>query len=605
MNDTFDRAKQDILARTSLVELIGLDVRLQKRGGHYVGLCPFHQEKTPSFTVDERNGFYHCFGCGAHGDAFSYVINKQNISFKEALALLADKAGVQLPAFSSRSASPKQQLRKTQADEAKQLLIDVHRLAAEYFNVTLRNGPKAAVARQYLQKRQVNEQTIEQFKLGYGDGGLTKYLISMSYSEETLLKAGVSLRDDKTQQLRDRFLHRLMFPIFDIKNRPIAFGGRTLDDNNPNIPKYLNSQETDIYHKGHNLYNLHNAIKHAREKGLVLVEGYMDVIAMVSHGFEQSVAALGTALTETQILTLWKYCERPTLCFDGDAAGVRASVRVVRRVLPLLKPGNTLFFCYLPQNLDPDELLKSQGDAAMQQHLEQTRSLVDVLWQDIVAVYERKNLGRESWVPEDKAALKRDITNIVTLITDAEVQASYKQALLDKFAAMQRRPVRNTRPLAAAQLSPHSKPQKIVGQKILLGIVLKRPGLLADVYELLSMVDFVDAKLSDIKNWLLDCNANNTFIEDKQNQAQCDAYLEGIGIPLLRVHAPFLFDDDVSSELVLKRWKEVWFCTEGYSMIKGDFKHLGNTLKQNFDEKLWEQMKALFFSVDYSDKKFD
>ncbi|MDR1908232.1 MAG: DNA primase [Holosporales bacterium] len=609
MNSAFNQAVQEVLSRTSIVELIGADVRLQKKGTNYLGLCPFHQEKTPSFTVSEPKNYYHCFGCGAHGNAINYMMNRHNYSFKDAITLLADKSNVHLPEFSNKALTQAQQdvqqEKQREYKDQKQQIIEVHRLAAEYYHVALLKKREGDNARKYLQKRQVSPQTIVQFQIGYADGGLTKYLMSLGYSEELLLSAGVALREDQTKRIRDRFINRLMFPILDIRNRPIAFGGRTLDDSNPNIPKYLNSQDTPIFHKGSNLYNLNTAIKYIKEKGIVLVEGYMDVIAMVSYGFPQAVASLGTALTETQIEVLWKYCERPVLCFDGDNAGVRASIRVVRRVLPILKPGKTLFFCYLPKDLDPDELLKTQGANAMQEHLDNTSSLADVLWRDMVSVYEQKNSNRDTWIPEDKAALKRDILNVTTLIKDPDIQNLYKQLFLEKFNLMQKRPQQKglLKPVpAVARLSPQSKPQKILGQKILLGILLEKPVLLSDVDELLSMMDFVNSELSEIKDWLLDVSVSDINYAEPTFLERCAAFLEKIGKDTLKVHAPFVFDLDASTEFILKRWKEIWFCTEGYSMIKGDFRRMGNALKQNFDEKSWNQMRALFSSIDYFDK---
>jgi DNA primase len=587
---SFDHVIQEILSKTPLVELIGADVRLQRKGSDYVGLCPFHQEKTPSFTVSETKNYYHCFGCGAHGNAIGYVMNKSNIPFKEALTILAAKAGVQLPRQDGRSKQKQQS-----AQDQKRKLLDLHKIASDYFQTTLLNSGSSEHVRKYLQNRQISKQMIDQFKLGYCDGTLTKRLIHLGYSEEVLIQSGLVIREEKNKTLRDRFINRLMFPIFDIQNRPIAFGGRTLNNDNPNIPKYLNSSETPLFHKGYNLYNLHDAVKHSKQAPLILVEGYIDVISMVSHGFPQAVASLGTALTESQVEILWRYSSEPILCFDGDNAGVRASIRVVRTLIAALRPGKTLLFCYLPKDLDPDELLRTHGASMMQQCLDRAFPFADVLWRDLVSKYEKKNAGRDRWIPEDRAALKLEILNTVKLIRNAELQEQYRQLFLEKLNALHKQPLK-ARPVPnVMRISSQLKPQKSLGHKVLLGIILKKPAILQYIDELLAIVEFPDTNLAEIKNWLLSTPSEKLC--DPAFLPQCDIFLNALGIESLHVHAPFAFDENVPTDFAVKRWREIWFCTIGYSTIKRDFRLVGNNLKKSFDEKSWEQMKALFSNI--------
>ncbi|MDR1112348.1 MAG: DNA primase, partial [Bacteroidales bacterium] len=300
MDNDLGHAIKNIIEKTSLSDLISVDVVLQKRGLDFIGLCPFHQEKTPSFNVSNRKNYYHCFGCGAHGNAIDYVINKHNLPFKEALALLAERAHVALPKFSNKS-----DFEKTK--HQKQQLIDIHKIAVDYCHTLLMSGKNAEIARRYLMKRQVSMEMIDKFKIGYCDGSLTKYLQSTKCSLSQLESSGLTISESH----KDRFYKRILFPIYDVQNRPIAFGGRTIEENNPKIPKYLNSPDSEIFHKGYNLYNLNNAITFAKNTPLIVTEGYMDVISMVSHGFGQSVASLGTALTESQIEILWKYTDSP------------------------------------------------------------------------------------------------------------------------------------------------------------------------------------------------------------------------------------------------------------------------------------------------------
>jgi DNA primase len=584
----FDQVIQEILSKTPLAELIGADVRLQRKGSDYVGLCPFHQEKTPSFTVSEVKNYYHCFGCGAHGNAISYVMSKSNLPFKDAIAMLAAKAGVQLPRYNDSNSGKRK-------PNQNQQLIEIHKIATEYFHSTLLSHGDSSLAMRYLQNRQISKQVIEQFSLGYCDGQLNKRLLGLGYSDDVLVQSGLVIKDEKSKTLRDRFFNRLMFPIFDIQNRPIAFGGRIIEEENSHAPKYLNSSDTPIFHKGYNLYNLNQAVKHSKSVPLILVEGYIDVIAMISHGFPQAVASLGTALTESQVEILWKYSDRPILCFDGDSAGVHASIRVVRKLIPILRPGKTLFFCYLPKDSDPDELLRTRGAGVMQQCLDRAFPFADVLWRDLVSKYEQKNAHRERWIPEDRAALKMDALNAVRLIRNTELQEQYKQLFLEKLNSLHKVPIK-TGPISNyVRLSSQLKPQKSLGLKILLGVILRRPIILQYVDELLALVEFSDTNLSEIRNWLLGSSSAN--LGDATFLQQCDIFLNQIGIKSLQVHAPFAFDETIPTDLVVKRWREIWFCTIGYSTIRRDFRLIGNDLKKSFDEKSWGQMKALFSNI--------
>jgi DNA primase len=584
----FDQVIQEILSKTPLVDLIGMDVRLQRKGSDFVGLCPFHQEKTPSFNVSEIKNYYHCFGCGAHGNAINYVMNKSNIPFKEAITILAAKAGVQLPRFDGSTPGKRK-------PNQNQQLVEIHQIANEYFHATLLNGENSSPARRYLQNRQISKQVVEQFSLGYCDGKLNKQLLSLGYSQDILVQSGLVIKDEKNKTLRDRFFNRLMFPIFDIQNRTIAFGGRIIGEASPHAPKYLNSSDTPIFHKGYNLYNLSQAVKHAKSAPLILVEGYIDVIAMVSHGFPQAVASLGTALTESQVEILWKYSDRPILCFDGDSAGIHASIRVVRKLVPILRPGKTLFFCYLPKDLDPDELLRTRDASVMQQCLDRAFPFADVLWRDLVSKYEQKNANRERWIPEDKAALKMDVLNTIKLIRNSELQGQYKQLFLEKLDALHK-PGTKIKPVSnCVRLSSQLKPQKSLGPKILLGIILRKPIVLQYVDELLALVEYSDSNLLEIKDWLLSSSCDS--LSDATFLQQCDIFLNVIGIKSLQVHAPFAFEENISTDFIVKRWREIWFCTIGYSTIKRDFRLIGNDLKKSFDEKSWEQMKALFSNI--------
>lgn len=596
----FEAVREEVRAKTTLSTLIGEDVRLQRKGAVFMGLCPFHKEKTPSFKVDDRQGTYHCFGCNTGGDAFSYVMERRHCTFMEALTFLAERVGVPVPSFGHRP----EDHGGPQTVERRHRLLDLHQSMADYCAHCLQTSPQAEAARQYLARRQISETMVKAFRLGYDDGSVARYLLGRGAAPNTLVEAGLAVvRDDSPSSvtsLRDRFVGRITFPIFDIHNRPIAFGGRILLDK-AKAPKYLNSSETPLFHKGRHLFNLNAAIQ-AQATPLVLVEGYMDVVSLVGHGFPQAIASLGTALTEDQITLLWKYDDHPILCFDGDSAGLKASARAVFRALPLLRPGKSLFFCYLPDGLDPDDFIKAQGAEAFRGLLKEALPLVDVLWKSCAEPYETKNAERTQWIPEDRAAFKNDLMEAVKTIPDTDIQSSYRSLLMRRFYARRSEEVypsavwRSNKGKTAdfpKKLHPSTfNVKNIVAQKVLLGILLIKPSLLDEVDELLARVPFSDVRLEAAKDELLErCfdDLNPAVPLTKKNEA-----LQAIGLGTLRTHAPFLFQTATDAQ-ILRRWKEIWFYTVGYGQMKGDLRRLGEQIKRDLNEKAWEQLKALFF----------
>ncbi len=408
----------ELRARTTLSALIMRSVKLQKAGHEWKACCPFHNEKSPSFTVSDQKGFYHCFGCGAHGDAIRWMTDQRGLEFMDAVKELAAEAGMEVPAPDPRAA---------ERAEQRAGLHDVMQAAQDWFAANLQaNG--GAGARDYLKSRGFDAHTVQRFGFGFAPAERQAMKASLPHFEEPLLIEG-GLRiavDDKEPY--DRFRARLMLPIHDARGRVIAFGGRILEADS-NAPKYLNSPETPLFDKGRTLYNLHRAGPASRQSGrIIVVEGYMDVIALAAAGIEDAVAPLGTALTETQIELLWRLVERPILCFDGDAAGQRAAMRAVTRALPLLRPAHSLSIVTLPAGLDPDDLLKQQGRSAMDALLENAASLLDTLW-----AFERDAQPLNS--PEDKAGLKARLLDHVTTIHNPDIRALYKRELLERFSA--------------------------------------------------------------------------------------------------------------------------------------------------------------------------
>jgi len=408
----------ELRARLPVSEVVGRRVKLKKAGREWKGLSPFQQEKSPSFTVNDQKGFYHDFSSGKHGNIFDFLMETEGVSFPEAVERLAAMAGLPLPAVTPDAARHEQR-RKT--------LYDVMELAAKFFADTLasRNGAKA---RGYLADRAISPATQLQFRLGYAQGerfALKEHLGSHGISAEDMVEAGLLIAGDDIPVPYDRFRDRVMFPITDARGRVIAFGGRALEKDVP--AKYLNSPETPLFHKGDNLYNL-AAARLATHNGapLVVVEGYVDVIAMVGAGFSASVAPLGTALTENQLVLLWKMADEPILCFDGDKAGQKAAWRAADLALPHLLPGKSLRFALLPEGQDPDDLARSGGRAAIEDVIGAARGLADVIWS-------REIEGGTFATPERRAALEKRIGEISASIRDEVVRRYYRQDLGERL----------------------------------------------------------------------------------------------------------------------------------------------------------------------------
>ncbi|MGB3489537.1 MAG: DNA primase, partial [Xanthobacteraceae bacterium] len=414
---------EELRARLPVSEVVGKRVKLKKAGREWKGLSPFQQEKTPSFTVNDQKQFYHDFSTGKHGNIFDFLMETEGLTFVEAVERLAQMAGLPIPA-ATPDAARHEQRRKS--------LYDVMELAAKFFTETLaaRGGAKA---RGYLADRGLTPQTQLQFRLGYAPGSndrseryaLKEYLGAQGVPVGDMVETGLLIGGEDIPVPYDRFRDRVMFPITDLRGRIIAFGGRALEKDVP--AKYLNSPETPLFHKGSNLYNGAAARKAAHDGApVVVVEGYVDVIAMVGAGFPAAVAPLGTALTEDQLGLLWKMVDEPILCFDGDRAGQKAAWRAADLALPHLEPGKSLRFAMLPEGQDPDDLARSGGRGAVEEVIGAARGLVDIIWSREVA-------GGNFETPERRAALEARIGELTNGIRNEVVRRYYRQDLAERL----------------------------------------------------------------------------------------------------------------------------------------------------------------------------
>lgn len=407
----------ELRARISLSGLIGRSVRVTKAGREFKACCPFHNEKTPSFTINDEKGFYHCFGCGAHGDAIRWMTDHQGMPFMEAVKELAVQAGMEVPAPDPRAAKKAEQQKS---------LHDVMAAAQDFFVRSLAEE-RGEQARRYLASRGFPAHIVRDFGFGFAPDSRTALKEALSaFPDDMLIEAGLRIVVEGKEPY-DRFRGRLMLPILDPRGRVIAFGGRILSAEKTDAPKYLNSPDTPLFDKGRTVYNLHRASPASRQSGrVVVVEGYMDVVALAAAGIAEAVAPLGTALTEHQIERLWRLVETPTLCFDGDAAGQRAAMRAITRALPLLRPGHSLRIATLPKGMDPDDVVKQQGATAMESLLNGARSLVDVLW-------EVERDAAPLTTPEDKAGLKARLLAHCETIAHPDIKSLYRRELTERF----------------------------------------------------------------------------------------------------------------------------------------------------------------------------
>ncbi|MCY3875997.1 MAG: DNA primase [Rhodobacteraceae bacterium] len=424
--------------RISIARIIGeklsWDAKKSNPGrGEYWALCPFHQEKTPSFKVDDRKGFYYCFGCHSKGDAIRFVRETKNVGFMDAVAMLAREAGMDMPA-------PDPKLKEKIDRQSR--LVDIQEQALSFFRLQL-NSAKAEAARRYLDDRGLSENTIKSFEIGYAPKGrpsLCQHLSGKGVQFADMIEAGLAIQPDDGGAPFDRFRDRIMFPIRNPRGSCVAFGGRAMDPKTP--AKYMNSPETPVFDKGRMLYNLGPARESLGKGGqLVVAEGYMDVISLVSAGITNAVAPLGTAITESQLLLMWRISREPVITLDGDAAGRRAALRLIELAFPLLEAGRSLRFVMMPEGKDPDDLIRGEGVVAMRELLAQSQPMVNLLWQ-------RETEGREFDSPERRAALEKSLEEAVGRIRDRSIQQHYRNSLRQmrrELFGFSRQPSRNVR----------------------------------------------------------------------------------------------------------------------------------------------------------------
>lgn len=492
-----DELRLQILAS----EVVGKKVALKKKGKEFGGLCPFHNEKTPSFTVNDQKGFYHCFGCGAHGDIITFTRNIEGLDFKEAVIKLANDHNIAVPVIKKEN-QPFEDQRLQQLERQYLLLQKI----AEFFQKNLFEY-QGQVALNYLQKRGLDLKNIKKFHLGFAPDSfdaLHSHLTNLGFNRSEILTCG-AVGENQNKKLFDKFRNRVIFPIFSKNNKIIAFGGRILGEGQP---KYLNSSETNFFKKGSSLYNFNFARKVIfEEKFAVVVEGYMDVLSLDINGIHNSVAPLGTAITSDQLQGLFKITDDIVICLDGDAAGVKAMERVIEIALPLINGNKILRFAFLPAGSDPDDFVKQHGKNAALNLFKSAKTLSQTLFE-----FEAKNIGISDFnshiAPEKKTALENKLLQKINLISDPNSKKYFNQYyknLLFEIGKNRGTFSKKPTPKSSSISSTFTNPESSYAQSIL-ALLIADPKLIdyQDDYFNIRELDFEDETLANIKESLID-----------------------------------------------------------------------------------------------------
>jgi DNA primase len=498
---------EDLRQRVPLSDVVGRRVKLIRKGRRHSGLCPFHAEKTPSFSVVDDDGFYHCFGCGVHGDAISFLREMDGLEFMEAVERLAEMAGLAVPRTLPQDPA---------ASRQRKAALDILEETTLFFEAALRRDDGRDATR-YLKQRGLDSAIVKTYRIGYSPRmGLRATLKDKGFSDEDMLAAGVIRKSDRDGSLYDYFRDRVMFPIENRQGKVIAFGARALGDAQP---KYLNSGEGPTFSKKAVLYGWVQAREGLRRNlPLVVAEGYMDVIAIHHSGAAAAVAPLGTALTPEQIALLWKLHDEPVLCFDGDAAGQRAQTRALERILPLLEPGRSARLAVLPEGKDPDDLIAASGPEGFRKVIGTARSLIDSLWEQVQAEFDIRQ-------PEARAQFWQAVRGHVRSISNNQVRSAYGDEIESRIAAM-RNQIRGISSMVAPRRASRPQTGLINRHRAVVALLLAHPSLVSANFEALSMLDSGDQSLESLKKALIDA-----VIRDPDLDAEAINYhLKGLNL---------------------------------------------------------------------------
>ena len=541
----------EIKTRVKVSDIVSKKVKLAAKGKEFIGLSPFSNEKTPSFTVSDEKGFYHCFSSGEHGSVFDFVMKTENLSFKEAVKKLASYAGIKIEesAYKKEDVIVQNKIKN---------LKDILKISSTWYHHNLKRELKT---NKYLQeifkKRNFNETIINNFCLGYApkkNDNIYNYLKSKNFSSKDILDSGLIIISSKNNEKFDRFNNRIIFPIYDYFSNVVGFGGKALSENQ--IGKYVNSPSTDVFKKGDLLFGWQQCKNNPIQKNeLYIVEGYTDVISMHNAGFKNTVAPLGTAISIKQIIYSWRISKEPTLCMDGDEAGQKASKRIPELIFPYLKPGYSLNFVKLPSGEDPDSLILSDNLKDLSLFFESKSSLVDYVWNNLI-------YGKNFNTPEKRAELEEEINRLIKLINDFTIKKNYKNFFREKFFQEFK--------FSGKRIQNKEKKEYLLNkniininkitERVLIGTIILYPNLLKNVSDKFKSINFTHEKFNNIKDLIVEFFNKKKTIENLDiratllNSKYRRIILEIIDKSIL-LHAPFLKNKS-NIGLILKGWDE-------------------------------------------------
>lgn len=552
--------------KVNLSQIVRRDVALQKKGREFVGHCPFHNEKTGSFFVNDDKGTFYCFGCGASGDVIEYLMKKNGVQFMQAVEILSEISGIKIPKNVKYS------------DDGIHKQHDILLKIVEFFK---NNLVMSSDAMKYCEKRGIVQEIIDKFSIGYApkDNSLLSYLTEAKFSHDDILNSGAFL--EKDGKLICRFRDRIMFPVFNKNGKPIALGGRGVRKDA--MPKYINSPETAIFQKRETLYGYGTAIKNiSKTRPFILVEGYMDVVMMSKYGFNTAVASMGTAFSSQHLAKLWIYSDEPIICLDGDFAGYNAMVKIALLALPYLQPGKSLKFCKIPGDDDPDSFLNSHPKAEMECLLSQSRNLIDFLWG-----YFSQNLEEmQNKTPENIAKWKREIFTYIDEIQNTDIKALYKQDIKGRiFTLLGKGNKTNshfTEYNKSLSVQVDKQGKMLLREAVLLYILISCPSVIHFVVEELASVEFSDNDFERLRQCIL-ANPESPAFSD-------------VGDVILKVKQlsnEFVSCDEMQDDDAIELWKDVFDFGIARKRVADDLKVAKSECEASFDDITWNRFKAL------------
>lgn len=567
-NNELSPLLDEIRNRLKLSDLIGRITKVFRKGRTVKALCPFHNEKTPSFSIDDDRGLYHCFGCSASGDHFSFVKETQNLDFIEAVQMLAEQLGL---------AIPKKEFISGYSQNTD--LIEALEIACKWYQEQLKRtlGERA---RNYLSNRQVNEQSITQFRLGYApSNGLVNYMQSKGFNIDIIMSAGLALKADDGR-VYDRFRDRIIFPIINPKNQVIAFGGRILDKGEP---KYLNSPESQIFQKRYVLYGISQARKYLRGKAIV-VEGYMDVIRLHQEGLGHTVAPLGTAIGVEHIQQLWRYATCPVIAFDGDTAGEKAAFSIVDKIIPFLTADNSLKVLFLPKGEDPDSLVKNAGKETFEKLVDNPQPIYALLWQEAI-----KNFRLDRLSPEEFLQIKANLRKQLQRIDNSDLRKAYFRQfdqLLFQFEKKKSIKPKHSEFMLPIQIN-------LIYEKILLVTLINHPYLWEEVGENLMGISFKDPVFETYRQELINYFANEIHNDNLRHDVpEKLAFLQKNGDEAFYSRVPFA-KIGYDKEIARNGWLEAFGKLCNQQILQTDQLQSAQHLKDDFNMLNWQRLKAI------------